>query len=110
MVRWSSRSAPHRRQQRLEHVVCGADHLRGGLVGLLEAQHVGGFLVQVDAADRLPLGDDLLVDGVLRLQAQAGVARVAAGAGAELGQAVGERAGAAVEQVLFVQRAQNGDS
>src|SRR5574337_989964 len=44
---------PHRAEQRVENAVGRADDLGRGLVGLLVAHQVGGFLVQVHAGDAL---------------------------------------------------------
>src|SRR5690606_36748622 len=75
-----------------------------GLVGLLVTQQVGSLLVEVDARYRLALGDHLRVDGALRFQAQVSMARLAAGAARELGQARGQADAAAVEDAVGVDR------
>src|SRR5690606_40667068 len=93
-------------EQGLGRRVGGRDDLRGGLVGLLVTQQVGSLLVEVDARHRLALRDDLRVDRALRLQAQVGVARLAAGAAGELGQARGQADAAAVEDAVGVDRGQ----
>src|SRR5690606_10722366 len=94
--------AAHGRQQGLEHGVGGGDDLGRGLVGLLVAQQVGRLFLQVHPAHRFALGDDLGVDRALGFVAEAGMARLRAGAGGESGQAAGERYGAAVEQLALV--------
>ena len=50
----------------LKHRVRGLDHLRAGLVGLLELQHLGGFLIEVDAGDVVACIGRRLVDRLLR--------------------------------------------
>src|SRR5690606_2044771 len=99
-------ASAHRAEQGLEHLVGGLDDLRGGLVGLLVTQQVGSLLVEVDARHRLALGNHLRVDRALRLEAEVGVARLAAGAAGELGQARGQADAAAVEDAVGVDRSQ----
>src|SRR5580658_3088100 len=54
-------------QQRVEHSGGGLDHLRARLVGLLVLDHVGRFLIQVDAGEVVDRIGRRGVDGLLGL-------------------------------------------
>src|ERR1700733_16294937 len=51
-----------------EHLAGGLDHLRAGLVGLLILDHVGGFLIQIDAGHGVHGIGGRGIDGLLCLR------------------------------------------